>query len=101
MKPQVMSILTVASCFLTGVAAQDTQPRDAKAVFDHATQLVAAGADIWPGFEFRRYAALATDNASGAGSVRFSNATGDKVQQVFMVVNDEYNRGHTLEEDLS
>src|SRR5207302_624598 len=79
--------------------AQDAESRNAKTVFAHATQ-VAAGAEIWPGFDFRRYAAFTTDSTSGAGSVRFSNATGDKDQQIFMVVGDEYYRSHSLEEDL-
>src|SRR5438034_5068782 len=101
MNAQAVRAVLVAFCYFAGVAAQDAQPRNAKAVFDHATQLIAAGAEIWPGFEFRRYATFATDSTSGAGSVRFSNATGDKDQQVFMVVNDEYYRSHSLEEDLS
>jgi hypothetical protein len=100
MKMQAVPVIVVAACLTAGVTAQAAEPRTAKAIFDRATQ-VAAGAETWPGFDFRRYAALTTDGTSGAGSVRFSNATGDKDRQLFMVVTDEYYGSHSLEEDLS
>jgi hypothetical protein len=101
MERQAVCVVLFASWFTAAVTAQTGEPRLAKSVFDDAGQIAAMGEEIWPGFDFRRYATLTLDGTSGAGSVRFSNATADKEQQIFMVVNDEYYRSHSLEEDLS
>jgi hypothetical protein len=57
-------------------------------------------AQVWPGFDPRRYAGLVFDTSTRSYRVTFSNNTSDAKAAIFMSVFDDYYRSHTWEEGL-